>query len=372
MPIRNNALTFCNKIERFIGQGNPATMKTPVGFLQALYTDENLQGGRQEQREFDANEGRAISIYRNFYQRGTGGGANGVRNVQTDGAPDLCAPGSQKPIYTTEFQFNLAADTYYHKITLSDAQFRTYCNEETKDSEFERILASNLNDFYLTINRALMARYVAGVGGYVGGGPIKSGNAFVGGNIDVSLNSIADVVRREFEEMEYSEQPFIVGWNNIKEYYKKGEFGCCNANVGVDVQASTNYGLFFQDLSVPQVLAPNVNRFLAFQPGNVIPMEFTRNGGDFVYEPQAERGESINFDSLDSVNTTITDRTNNFDVPFQFDIFIRKSDCGMDTNWVITLSKTISLLFTVPADGYATGDRLVGTNGTLIFNATAA
>lgn len=372
MAIRTNSNTFCNKIERFIGQGNPATMKTPVGFLQALYTDENLQGGRQEQRDFDANEGRAISIYRNFYQRGTGGGANGVLNVLADGAPDLCAPGSQKPIYTTNFEFDLEQDTFYHKITLSDEQFRTYCNSETKDSEFEKILASNLNEFYSTINRALMARYVAGVGGYVGGGAIKSGAAFTGGNIDVSLNSIADVVRREFEEMEYSEQPFVVGWNNIKEYYKKGEFGCCNTNVGVDVQASTNYGLFFQDLAVPTVLAPNVQRFLAFQAGHVIPMEFTRNGGDFLYEPQAERGAAINFNSMDDVNTTITDRTNNFDVPFQFDVFIRKSNCGFDTEWVVTLSKTISLLFAVPTDGFATGDRLVGTNGTLLFNATAS
>lgn len=370
MPVRSIAQTFCTKIERFIGQGNPATMKTPFGFLQALYTDENLQGGRQEQRDYDANEGRAISIYRNFYQRGAGAG--GVLNVQADGSPDLCAPGSQKPIYTTQFEFNLATDTFYHKITLSDAQFRNYCNSETKDSEFEKILASNLNDFYSRINREMLARYVAGVGGYVGGGAVKSGAAFVGGNIDVSLNSIADVVRREFEEMEYSEQPFVVGWNNIKEYYRKGEFGCCNTNVGVDVQASTNYGMFFQDLTVPTVLAPNTQRFLAFQPGTVVPMEFTRNGGDFMYEPQAERGEGINFDSLDSVNTVITDRTNNFDVPFQFDVFIRKADCGLDTNWVITMTKTISLLFTTPTDAFATGDRLIGTNGALLFNATAA
>ncbi|MDW8211872.1 MAG: hypothetical protein RMJ44_12385, partial [Cytophagales bacterium] len=266
-------------------------MKTPVGFLQALYTEENLRGGRQEQRDYDINEGRAIAIYRNFYQRGTN---NGVFNVQADGAPDLCAPGTQKPIYTTVFEFDLTRDTFYHKITLSDAQFKTYCNSETKDAEFERILASNLNDFYVTINRALLARYVAGVGGYVGGGAIKSGNAFTGGNIDVSLNSILDVVRREFEEMEYSTQPFIVGWNNIKEYYRKGQFGCCNSNVGVDVSAATNYGLFFQDINVPSVLAPNVQRFLAFQPGHVIPMEFTRNVGDFQYEPVAERFQFLN------------------------------------------------------------------------------
>lgn len=369
MAVRTPATTFCTKIERFIGQGNPATMKTPVGFLQSLYTDENLRGGRQEQRDFDANEGRAISIYRNFYQRGSNGG---VLNVQADGAPNLCAPGTQKPIYTTQFEFNLAQDTFYHKITLSDAQFRTYCNSETKDSEFEKILASNLNDFYIEINNALLARYVAGVGGYVGGGAVKSGAAFVGGNIDVSLNSIADVVRREFEEMEYTAQPFVVGWNNIKEYYRKGEFGCCNTNVGVDVAASTNYGLFFQDMNVPTVLAPNIQRFLAFQPGHVIPMEFTRNGGDFQYEPQDERGNSLNFNSMDDVNTVITDRTNNFDVPFQFDVFIRKSNCGLDTEWVITLAKTISLLFAVPTDGFNTGDRLIGTNGTLLFNATAA
>jgi hypothetical protein len=345
-------------------------MKTPVGFLQALYTDENLRGGRQEQREYDANAGRAISIYRNFYQRGAGLG--GVKNVDIDGAPNLCTPETQKPVYTTQFEFDLARDTFYHKITLSDAQFRTYCNEETKDGELEKIIASNLNDFYLAINRHLLARYVAGVGGFVGGGPVRVGTAFVGGNIDVSLNSIADVVRREFEEMEYSEQPFIVGWNNIKEYYRKGEFGCCNTNVGVDVSAATNYGLFFQDLTVPSVLAPNIQRFLAFQPGHVIPMEFTRNSGDFLYEPAAEAGSAINFDSMDDVNTTITDRSNNFDVPFEFDLFIRKSNCGLDTQWIITLAKTISLLFAVPSDAFAPSDRLLGTNGTLLFDAFAA
>lgn len=371
MPVRSPATTFCTKIVRIIGQGNPATLRTPVGFLQALYTEENLKGGRQEQREFDINEGRAISIYRRFYQRGTGGGSNGILNVQTNGAPDLCAPGTQKPVFQTVFEFNLAQDTFYHKITLSDAQFRNYCDSETKDSELEQIITAHLNDFYVALDRHLITRYVAGVGTYVGGGPIKNGNAFTGGNIDVSYNSVLDVVRREFEEMEYSDQPFIVGWNLIKEYYRKAQYGCCNGN-GVDVNASTAYGRFFMDVSVPTVLAPNTQRFLAFQPGTVIPMEFTSNAGDFKYEPRSETGESINFDSLDNVNTTIVDRTNNFDVPFEFDLYIRKSDCGLNTTWVITLAKTISLLFTVPSDAYNTGDRLVGTNGTLIFNATAS
>jgi hypothetical protein len=370
MPARSIATTFCNKIERFMQQGNPSNMRTQMGFLQALYTDQNLQGGRQEQSDYDANEGRAISIYRNFYQRGSGVG--GVQNIAADGSPDLCTPGTQKQMFQTLFEFNLAQDTWYHKITLSDAQMRNYCNSETKDTELQRILESNLNDFYLTLNRAMLARYAAGVGSYVGGGAVKSGAAFVSGNIDVSVNSIADVVRREFEEMEYADQPFIVGWNNIKEYFRKGEFGCCNTNVGVDVQASTNYGLFFQDLSVPTTLAPNTQRFLAFQPGHVIPMEFTRNGGDFKYEPQAEVGDAINFDSLDSVNTTITDSTNTFDVPFQFDMYIRKSDCGIDSTWTITLAKTMSLLFAVPSDAFTATDRLVGTNGALLFDATSA
>lgn len=369
MPIRPPATTFCTKVERFIGQGNPAKMKTPVGFLQALYTEENLRGGRQEQYDYDTNAGRAISIYRNFYQRGTGAG--GIQNVMLDGSPDLCAPGVQKPVFQTFFEFNLAQDTFYHKITLTDNQFRNYCNNETKDTELERLIMSNLNDFYVAINNALLVRYIAGVGQYVGGGPVKSGSAFVGGNIDVSVNSIVDVVRREFEEMEYSEQPFIVGWNNIKEYYRKAEYGCCNIN-GVDVGAATNYGMFFMDLNVPSVLAPNNQRFLAFQPGSVIPMEFTRNAGNFKYEPQAEVGDSVNFDSLDNVNTTLVDRTNNFDVPFEFDLYIRKIDCGLDTTWVITLAKTISLMFTVPPDAYNVGDRLSGTNGTLLFNATAS
>lgn len=370
MPVRTAAETFCTKIQSDMDSLTPSDFQTPTGFLQSLYTDQNLRNGRQEQDDFDSQSGRMVTTYRDFFQRS---GTSSVANEAVDGPTNVCTPGTQKPVFTRAFEFDRLRDTFSQKITISDAMMRQYCGGETKGDTVTKIIKSNLNAFYVRINDHLINRFVALAGGRPGGGPILGGSAFVGGNVDATFNSLADVIRQQYEEAEMNDNPFIVGWGLAKEYYRKAEFGCCNNN-GVRVDEATAYGRLFKDLSVPRILAPNNNRILTYMPGTFVPMEFNwfKPNSDFSYQPQGESGDSFNFNSNDDLNIQITDNSPNFDVPFTYDLTLRHANCDLNNTWIITMVKTIALLDVIPPDAFSSaGERLAGVNGGMIFNATS-
>jgi hypothetical protein len=370
MPARTLAETFCLKMQSDMDALTPSDFTTPIGMTQSLYTPENLRNGEQVQEEFDEQSGRAVTVYRDFYQRS---GPTSVQNIAVNGPVNTCTPGTQKPIFTRSFEFDIARDTFTHKITISDTVMRQYCGGDTKGDRVTKLIKSSLNAMYVRLNDHFVTQFVALAGGYVGGGAVLNGSAFVGGVIDSTINSLPDVIRQEYENAEMNDQPFLVSWGLGKEYYRKAQFGCCNDD-GINVNEATNYGRLFKDLSVPRLLTPNTNRLLTYMPGTFVPMEYNwySANGDFNYKPQGEAGNAFNFNSHDDLNIQIVDNSGLFSVPFTFDVTLRHSNCDLNSTWVITLIKTAALMDVIPPDAFSNaGERLVGVNGGMIFNATS-
>jgi hypothetical protein len=364
------AKQFCNIVQDFFEAGQPGNVRTPFGMLESLYTSENLAGGVTEIKEFHGNEGRIKALHRKFYQR------EGTANVINGAVPTLCEAGTQKPQFEAIFEFDPVADGSYIQITIDDNEMQKLCAGEGKSEVFAQILASKMNSLYASMNQRAITRSIGFLGSYVGGGALKNGTAFTGSNPEVGLTGLANVVRREFEAMDMTDEPFVVGWNNAKEFYKMAQYGCCNDG-GIDLSRATGYGRFFMDKQIPTgfgTTAPNtIHTFLTYMPGAIVPMEFTYNREQFKYRPAgAVSGDELRFNTLESFNDTLIDRSGRFDVPMVFDIYVRKLDCDRTVKWVVTIGKLFSVIPTYSPDAFAAGDPLVGTNGILAFNAVTA
>ena len=364
MGVLSLATTYCNKLQIGFESGlNPSLLQTKRGFLEALMTDVNLSGGVQKQEKFDQNSGIRATVYQNYYRREL---ETNVKQASVDGQPNICATPAQKAKFQTTFEFD-PANTLYYQFSITDAQMRQFCANDTKTDDMMMNFASSINAFYDKINTWLFNRYLVLRGTFTDATTVKSGNAFTSGILDVSNNSIMSEMERQFDDMDMNDEPFIVGWNAIKDYYSRGKYGCCNTSQGIDVAAATGYGKFFMDKKVALLQGANINRFAAFLPKTIIPIQFRNYAGDFEVRGSAA---PLSFNEFQHTNTEIVDYSQNFNVAMPFDISLRYNNCGRDSNWTVTLMKDIDLLVTIPSDSFQATDKMVGVNGAVIFNAT--
>lgn len=300
-----------------------------------------------------------------------------VSSVQTADDCDI----DTVPAYS---EWNVPALTH-KQITffIADDTVRQYCKDaslmrEVPGTARTRVMdevyglvLEHANTLMKAINQDLVARQATEFGVNVStnddGGSIININNSPGTSFNLS-NGIIQIMR-DIQENEICGTPCIVGGGLFAAYDKAQALLCCN-------QAGLNMGnaglpRFFFDKDTQSIWGSN--SIGLFAPGSVKFIPFDKYVGEAW---SGQKGTSF----FTNIGFPINEFECNMDDclrDLRIDMQLRYLDCpqnvtinGVSTpvgrGWVVTLSKDY-LLWTQPDTGFASGDSLFGTNGTIKY-----
>lgn len=362
-------LGYCPALLRTIrevaGQNDPSLKLHPTGFLSMLQCCQNSSVNPINDTNDEFGHTRPLTV--SYSQRPT------IDQVQEEDDCDI----NRIPVLA---EWTLPTLTHMsHSYYVSDEQIRNYCEEMSRERAIgtppTRMMQFHYDKFIETANvvmKAMNRRLVLlsatqfGLNVTIGSAAGKVINIERQGNQLILDNGIIDMMR-DFQENEICGEPCIVGGGIFTAYNMQRASLCCNS-AGVDL-SRMGIPRFFFDKDTQDLWGENT--IGAFAPGSVKLIDRLKYKRSF----SGPGGTSFFF----TAPLPIAEFNGCAD-PCQmteFDVQMKYYDCptvttvnGVTTTvprgWQVIVSKNFAL-WVQPRNGYAPGDPLNSTNGTLKY-----
>jgi len=331
--------TISQDLANVVGANYGATQRQKTGFLDAVISPDNT-AAVPEPIQVDAGDGKIKQVIIRYLQAG-------LESEVVSAAPDICLAGTPDA-----FQFETVVPELYSgvKITFTNAEMRKWCGSPAEDRS--RIVLTKMNALFVHMNKALIAKANAGVGGFYGG--VAAGKQVQmlftpTGGILQSDPAGEVTVLEDMSDLGIAGAPLVVGAGNLSQYVRYAGIGCCN-DYGQDISGTGAFN-FYRDQFLGGVTG-NANDFLAFAPGAVQLAGWNANKGEFAVNDGA------------SMETTVIDPVTGIEL----DLDVTYDKC--DKVWVFTFSKTYDLFIT-PSAVFQEDDPREGVNNLFKYRALA-
>ena len=365
-----NGLGYCpallRTIEQVAGDNAPSRKLHNAGFMAMLNCCANSSVNPINDGSDDVGHTRALTV--SYRQRPT------VDQVQTEEDCDI----NRIPV---KAEWSLPGYTHLqHSQYLSDEEVSKFCEEASRErsigtpptrimEEHYGLFLESANVVMKAANRELVtdAATQFGINVTIGSANGKVINIERQGNQLILDNGIVDMMR-DFQENEICGEPCLVGGGLFTAYEMQRASMCCNS-AGVDL-SRTGIPRFFFDKDTQSIWG--ANNIGVFAPGSLQLLSLNRYQKSFA----GQRGTSF----FTSFALPINEFGCNADECLKdlvFDLQLKYIDCPtvvtvngvnttVDRGWQIIVSKKFAL-WVQPTTGYATGDSLQDTNGTLRY-----
>lgn len=334
-------------LDDIAGANVPNLKITNPGALQAVTRSENISGfeGLQVQDPGGKNLTTRISYWTN--PRTAAG---------TSCYPDICTAGTTDAPKYADMTLSLCRDV---KLTLDQEQFRDFCGEGIKDSEFAKNLMVGKSQQLLdAINQDLITFISTHTGNFYNKIPgpktitmfKQDGSIYEGGELTIA---------NDMEDAGVMGSVAAVGLGYLREYSQKKKFACCDAR-GFDLSGNSPW-TYFSDRKVDTTVGTQ-NNFFILAPGAVQLVSKVKWVG-----PYAELGDPTEIKT--TVNITIPGT--GYQLPVDFTVY--KDFCGGNndgkTKWVMTWSVNFDF-FSLPPDVEDAASPYRSVNGIFHYKAT--
>jgi hypothetical protein len=363
------ALGYCPALLRTIsevaGQNDPSLKLHNAGFLSMLQCCQNSSVNPINDAYDENGHERTLTV--SYRQRPT------LDMVQEEDDCDINRIPA-KAEWTLPSLVHLSTSHF-----LSDETIRKFCEDASRTRtvgtpptrimmEHYGLMIESANLVMKAVNRALVTEMATqfGLNTTIGSAAGKVINIERNGNQVILDNGILDMMR-DFQENEICGDPCIVGGGIFSAYNMQRAAFCCNS-AGVDL-SRMGIPRFFFDKDTQDLWGENT--IGAFAPGSVKLIDRLKYKRSFA----GPGGTSFFFTIPLPIN-----EFNGCADPCQvteFDVQLKYYDCptvttvnGQETTvprgWQVIVSKNVAL-WVQPRNGYAPGDELNSTNGTLKY-----
>ena len=364
-----NGLGYCpallRTIEQVAGDNAPSRKLHNAGFMAMLNCCANSSVNPINDGSDDVGHTRALTV--SYRQRPT------VDQVQTEEDCDI----NRIPV---KAEWSLPGYTHLqHSQYLSDEEVSKFCEEASRErsigtpptrimEEHYGLFLESANVVMKAANRELVtdAATQFGINVTIGSANGKVINIERQGNQLILDNGIVDMMR-DFQENEICGEPCLVGGGLFTAYEMQRASMCCNS-AGVDL-SRTGIPRFFFDKDTQSIWGENTVG--AFAPGSVKLLERLKYKRSFAGGP---KGASFFFTAplpIGEFGCADPCQMTEFDVQLKYidcptTVTVNGSETTVSRGWQLIVSKNVAL-WVQPRNGYANGDELDSTNGTLKY-----
>lgn len=363
------ALGYCpallRTIEQVAGDNAPSRKLHNAGFLAMLACCQNSSVSPVNDGYDDVGHQRALTV--SYRQRPL------VSQVQEEDDCDI----NRIPVKAEWTIPGLIHRS--HSQYLSDEEVSKFCEDASRErsigapptrimEEHYGLFLESANVVMKSVNQALVTQMATQFGENItiGSAAGKVINIERQGNQLILDNGVIDMLR-DFQENEICGEPCLVGGGIWTAYDMQRATMCCNS-AGIDL-SRTGVPRFFFDKDTQTIWGENT--VAAFAPGSVKLIDRLKYKRSFAGGP---KGASYFFTAaLPIAEFGCADpcQVTEFDVQLKyFDCPTQGTVNGVETTiargWQLIVSKNVAL-WVQPRNGYASGDELDSTNGTLKY-----
>jgi len=338
------AVTFttgiCEKIQSslidIMKQKAPQLNRTKVGYLDFLLSPQNTAG--VQVIPIDQGNGKKRTVRVKYLQRG-------LESDIIDDAPEGCTTSLEKEPKETDVDIENYKGTKGLKFT--EDEMRKLC--EADSVYINNVIRAEIDPLIVSLDKSLIALQATNFGKFnpdVSPADYKTVNLLYGDR-DEPLYIGEKKIITDFENLNASGRPSLIGSGKLDDYAMQQKIGCCN-DYGVNLAGAGNFD-YFNDRFVGSVLG-DADKFIAAMPGYVQLLTWNKYVGTYMKE------------NATFSHTTLID-------PFtglKFDMKIHYDDCNEFFYMQFGLWYE---LFFLPTDAFAYGDELAGVNYTLQYQA---
>ncbi len=257
----NFCLTVMKNLKNLTGEiGDPMRNAQPVGLVDALTSPQN-KAGATVQSDFSPGDGKNHKVI--------------LKHLTPDAIDDtdttitnFCTDDGSSTVWSyDEVAIDLAVQSDVKEIT--EAEMVDWCDSENYMRE--EIIAGSMNSIRKKINRLLIPKFYAGVGGLMGG------NGTVGTPYDMLVRTDGTLsvdpegqIEMEMDLMDagMNGNPILVGGRLLKKWAGFSSIACCN-QYGVDASQMPELGFYYDNDMTSVLSGPSDSAdqaFFAFAP----------------------------------------------------------------------------------------------------------
>lgn len=353
MAVQIGASTCCLTTQRNlneISQGLVTTLKFDnVGMLQWVTSSTNRSGF--EQIPLLDPDGKTISVRVQYWTN--------PRTAASTSRPNICSADGT----TAQKHANVTQDTERSvKLTLSEPQFRTFCGDGVKESEFaKQQIMAKLNELFIGIDTDLVTIAYQQAGNFYGGvAPGNGKEVKLITNVGTANYNGAMTIANDMEDAQMVGTPAAIGLGYLRDYSKLSDIACCDSN-GIDMTKANTPWFYFPDRRV-DVVIPNSQNFIVAAPGalQLVPVPRWVGPYDDMKNGTAEKYQAK--------TTLIVEVPGGGTIPVDFTVY--RPFCGDnnngDTTWTMTWSLPFGW-FVLPTDLEPVGSPFESVNGIFLY-----
>lgn len=266
---------LCNTVQQRLrvlaGSNYPALKREPTGMLDAVNSPQNRAGFEQRYLT-DGGDGKKKTVVIEWAQP-----VPVSTTVTTE--QDVCAGGVEEPRFLDTVELTAYAGT--RVMLFTEDELREYC-EQPSEIQTMRI-AQHMSGLLRKINQILIAKYAAGVGGFLNGEApgeeLELLHYDADGQTEVAKPDGEIELLEDMADMGVSGRPIVVGSGIISRYSRLANIGCCN-DFGQNIQQLSAAYDFYRDRDVDIVMDGDEN-IIAFAPGAVQMATYNKFRGQF-------------------------------------------------------------------------------------------
>lgn len=335
-------------LDDIAGANVPNLKITNPGALQAVTRAENISGFEGLQVQDGSGKNRTVRV--EYW-------TNPRTEAGTDCYPQICVAGSTDSPKYADMTLNLCRDV---KLTLDEEEFRNFCGDGIKDSQFARNLTTGkIQQLLDAIDQDLVTFISTHPGNFYNkiAGPKTvtlfktDGSIYEGGELDIA---------NDMEDAGVRGMPAAIGLGYLRTYSQKKKFACCNA-AGIDLSNMDSSWMYFSERKVDTTVG-NANNFFVLAPGAVQLVSKVKWVGPY---------EDIRSEKEAKTTVEITIPGTGYRLPVDFTVY--KDFCGGDndgkTKWIITWSLNFDF-FSLPPDVEDAASPYRSVNGIFHYKAT--
>lgn len=331
---------LCEKIQSSLveiyGSNAPSLKRTQVGYLSALQSPQNLAGVTKI--PIDPGNGKKRQVRIKYIQRATEG------DVQETDITDCSTEVEREPFET---DVDITRFVRSPGLKFDENQMRKLC--EADSAYMAGVINAEIDAVVKFLNKKLITIQGANFGKF---NPNRSPNfkpvvLLTGKKQIPNYKGESDIIE-EFENIDASSRPFVIGAGHLSHYARQVGIGCCNQD-GINLAQAGNLD-YYKDRYVESILGSGI--FIGLQPGMVQLMTWNKYVG-----PYAKENDVFSHGTLIDPVTGL-----------QFDMKWHYNDC--DDTYSVFFGLNYDMFF-LPANAFKVGDELAGVNGSLKFQALA-
>jgi hypothetical protein len=316
----------------------PSQLRTPVGYLEALNSSQNRSN--TEVIPVDPGNGKKKQVTIKMMNRG-------CEDDIITSEPKSCSTSIEKE----PFEDTVAVTHYIGTkgIKFNEDEMTKLC--EADDAWRASVIQSEINPMMTKLNKSLLALQGSNFGAFVPAltppATYKTANLLIGPEKRPSYIAESEIIE-DFQNLEASGRPILVGAGNLSHYVRQVGIGCCN-DYGIDLNQAGNFD-FFRDKHVESILG--ANHFIGLVPGYVQLLTWNKYVG-----PYAKQNDTFTHGTIVDPYTGL-----------KLDMKVHYDDCA--DLWYVQFGLWYELYF-LPSKAWAYCDDLAGVNFTQHYLAAA-